>query len=62
MIEKLKEKLEYCSIVIINFMFCFVLYRLLRETVLGIACQMGDQEALDQAYDIFSKWIDGTIR
>uniref|UniRef100_A0A8C1PUR8 Aminopeptidase n=1 Tax=Cyprinus carpio TaxID=7962 RepID=A0A8C1PUR8_CYPCA len=35
--------------------------RLLRETVLGIACQMGDQEALDQAYDIFSKWIDGTI-
>ncbi|XP_016095631.1 glutamyl aminopeptidase-like [Sinocyclocheilus grahami] len=35
--------------------------RLLRETVLGIACQMGDQEALDQAYDIFSKWIDGTV-
>uniref|UniRef100_A0A672S8P2 Aminopeptidase n=1 Tax=Sinocyclocheilus grahami TaxID=75366 RepID=A0A672S8P2_SINGR len=35
--------------------------QLLRETVLGIACQMGDQEALDQAYDIFSKWIDGTV-
>ncbi|RXN06779.1 glutamyl aminopeptidase [Labeo rohita] len=35
--------------------------RLLRETVLGIACQMADQEALDQASDIFNKWIDGTI-
>ncbi|XP_067241856.1 glutamyl aminopeptidase [Chanodichthys erythropterus] len=35
--------------------------RLLRETVLGIACQMNDQVALDQASDIFNKWIDGTI-
>ncbi|XP_051504053.1 glutamyl aminopeptidase isoform X1 [Myxocyprinus asiaticus] len=35
--------------------------RLLRETVLGIACQMGDQEALNQASDIFNKWINGTI-
>lgn len=35
--------------------------RLLRETVLGIACQMEDQEALNQAFDIFNKWIDGTI-
>ncbi|KAF4105637.1 glutamyl aminopeptidase [Onychostoma macrolepis] len=35
--------------------------RLLRETVLGIACQMDDQKALDQAYDIFNKWINGTI-
>ncbi|ROK15851.1 Glutamyl aminopeptidase [Anabarilius grahami] len=35
--------------------------RLLRETVLGIACQMNDQEALDQASDLFNKWIDGTI-
>lgn len=35
--------------------------RLLRETVLGIACQMGDQEALNQASDIFKKWIDGTL-
>ncbi|XP_059422397.1 glutamyl aminopeptidase [Carassius carassius] len=35
--------------------------QLLRETVLGIACQMDDQEALNQAYDIFNKWIDGTI-
>uniref|UniRef100_A0A8C1UI49 Aminopeptidase n=1 Tax=Cyprinus carpio TaxID=7962 RepID=A0A8C1UI49_CYPCA len=35
--------------------------RLLRETVLGIACQMGDQEALSQTSEIFNKWIDGTI-
>ncbi|XP_073690212.1 glutamyl aminopeptidase [Garra rufa] len=35
--------------------------RLLRETVLGIACQMGDEEALKQASDIFNEWIDGTI-
>ncbi|XP_051773959.1 glutamyl aminopeptidase [Ctenopharyngodon idella] len=35
--------------------------QLLRETVLGIACQMNDQETLDQASDIFNKWIDGTI-
>ncbi|XP_067278034.1 glutamyl aminopeptidase [Pseudorasbora parva] len=35
--------------------------RLLRETVLGIACQMNDPEALNQASDIFNKWIDGTL-
>uniref|UniRef100_A0A9J8CVN2 Aminopeptidase n=2 Tax=Cyprinus carpio TaxID=7962 RepID=A0A9J8CVN2_CYPCA len=35
--------------------------QLLRETVLGIACQMGDQEALSQTSEIFNKWIDGTI-
>ncbi|XP_056616985.1 glutamyl aminopeptidase [Triplophysa dalaica] len=35
--------------------------RLLRETVLGIACQMGDQEALNQASDIFNKWIYGQL-
>ncbi|XP_051946265.1 LOW QUALITY PROTEIN: aminopeptidase A-like [Xyrauchen texanus] len=35
--------------------------RLLRETVLGIACQMGDEEALGQTSDIFNKWIDETI-
>ncbi|TRY82201.1 hypothetical protein DNTS_003387 [Danionella cerebrum] len=35
--------------------------RLLREIVLGIACQMDDQEALDQASDIFNKWITGAI-
>ncbi|XP_056125019.1 glutamyl aminopeptidase [Rhinichthys klamathensis goyatoka] len=35
--------------------------RLLRETILGLACQMSDQEALNQASEIFNKWIDGTI-
>uniref|UniRef100_A0A4W4G9V0 Aminopeptidase n=1 Tax=Electrophorus electricus TaxID=8005 RepID=A0A4W4G9V0_ELEEL len=34
--------------------------RLLRETVLGIACQMGDTEILDQASVIFKQWINGT--
>ncbi|KAM3595343.1 uncharacterized protein V6R79_022003 [Siganus canaliculatus] len=37
------------------------LERLLRETVLGIACQMGDPNALGNATDIFNKWINGTI-
>ncbi|KAJ8271605.1 hypothetical protein COCON_G00104640 [Conger conger] len=31
--------------------------RLLRETVLGIACQMGDMGALDQASTLFDQWI-----
>ncbi|KAG1950776.1 glutamyl aminopeptidase [Pimephales promelas] len=35
--------------------------RLLRETILGLACQMNDQEALNQASEIFNKWIEGTI-
>ncbi|XP_062326107.1 glutamyl aminopeptidase [Osmerus eperlanus] len=35
--------------------------RLLRETVLGIACQMGDQEMLSNASAIFSKWITDNI-
>ncbi|XP_036373083.1 glutamyl aminopeptidase isoform X2 [Megalops cyprinoides] len=38
----------------------FALGRLLRETVLGIACKMGDQEALDQASQLFDQWISGT--
>ncbi|XP_076831506.1 glutamyl aminopeptidase isoform X2 [Brachyhypopomus gauderio] len=33
--------------------------RLLRETVLGIACQMDDKEILDQASVIFKEWISG---
>lgn len=36
--------------------------RLLRETTLGIACQMGDQEALNEASRIFDQWINGSIR
>uniref|UniRef100_A0A669AXZ8 Aminopeptidase n=1 Tax=Oreochromis niloticus TaxID=8128 RepID=A0A669AXZ8_ORENI len=35
--------------------------RLLRETVLGIACQMGDQDALDEASRIFDQWISGSL-
>ncbi|KAM3871017.1 glutamyl aminopeptidase [Diretmus argenteus] len=35
--------------------------RLLRETVLGIACRMGDQDALGQASQIFDQWINGTL-
>ncbi|XP_007238065.3 glutamyl aminopeptidase [Astyanax mexicanus] len=35
--------------------------RLLRETVLGIACQMGDEEILTEASAIFKDWIDGTV-
>ncbi|XP_066576726.1 glutamyl aminopeptidase [Amia ocellicauda] len=35
------------------------LTRLLRETVLGIACQMGDQSALDQASALFERWLRG---
>ncbi|AWP16905.1 putative glutamyl aminopeptidase [Scophthalmus maximus] len=35
--------------------------RLLRETVLSIACQMGDEEALNEASRIFDRWIDGSL-
>ncbi|XP_046691804.1 LOW QUALITY PROTEIN: glutamyl aminopeptidase [Silurus meridionalis] len=35
--------------------------RLLRETVLDIACQMGDAEVLAEASAIFKKWINGTV-
>merc|ERR1712002_331120 len=35
--------------------------RLLRETVLSIACQMGDKEALTESSRIFDQWIDGNI-
>ncbi|XP_028251383.1 glutamyl aminopeptidase isoform X2 [Parambassis ranga] len=35
--------------------------RLMRETVLGVACQMGDQEALNEASHIFDQWINGGI-
>uniref|UniRef100_A0A3P8SHS1 Aminopeptidase n=1 Tax=Amphiprion percula TaxID=161767 RepID=A0A3P8SHS1_AMPPE len=32
-----------------------------RETVLSIACQMGDQDALSQASHIFDQWIKGDL-
>ncbi|XP_042357199.1 glutamyl aminopeptidase [Plectropomus leopardus] len=35
--------------------------RLLRENVLSIACQMGDQEALDAASLLFDQWISGSL-
>ncbi|XP_029985493.1 glutamyl aminopeptidase [Sphaeramia orbicularis] len=35
--------------------------RLLRETVLGLACQMGDTLALNEASHIFQDWIDGKL-
>nr|XP_046269552.1 glutamyl aminopeptidase isoform X2 [Scatophagus argus] len=35
--------------------------RLLRETALSLACQMGNQEALNQASQIFDQWIDGSL-
>ncbi|XP_044022060.1 glutamyl aminopeptidase isoform X2 [Siniperca chuatsi] len=34
--------------------------RLLRETVLSIACQMGNEEALNEASHIFDSWINGS--
>lgn len=36
--------------------------RLLRETVLTIACEMGDPDALKEASNIFNQWINETIR
>ncbi|XP_041828234.1 glutamyl aminopeptidase isoform X2 [Melanotaenia boesemani] len=35
--------------------------RLLRETVLGIACQMDDPLALNEASRLFDQWIDGSL-
>ncbi|XP_077588151.1 glutamyl aminopeptidase [Stigmatopora nigra] len=35
--------------------------RLLREVVHSIACQMDDQDALNNASDIFNQWIGGTV-
>uniref|UniRef100_A0AAY4C819 Aminopeptidase n=1 Tax=Denticeps clupeoides TaxID=299321 RepID=A0AAY4C819_9TELE len=35
--------------------------RLLRETVLRIACQMDDQQTLKQASSIFDQWTEGSI-
>ncbi|XP_029972795.1 glutamyl aminopeptidase [Salarias fasciatus] len=35
--------------------------RLLRETVLSIACQMDDQNALNEASRLFDDWIEGRL-
>ncbi|XP_061890860.1 glutamyl aminopeptidase [Entelurus aequoreus] len=35
--------------------------RLLRETVLSIACKMGDPDTLKEASNIFDQWISGSL-
>uniref|UniRef100_A0A3Q4N789 Aminopeptidase n=1 Tax=Neolamprologus brichardi TaxID=32507 RepID=A0A3Q4N789_NEOBR len=54
--------LLYPKFQVITMLFNDVIFcRLLRETVLGIACQMGDQDALNEASRIFDQWISGTV-
>ncbi|XP_020857062.1 LOW QUALITY PROTEIN: glutamyl aminopeptidase [Phascolarctos cinereus] len=36
------------------------LEKLLRTSVLGLACKMGDTDALNKASELFKKWQDGT--
>ncbi|XP_027455517.1 glutamyl aminopeptidase [Zalophus californianus] len=38
------------------------LQKLLRASVLGLACKMRDQEALDNATQLFQQWLSGTVR
>ncbi|XP_045655108.1 LOW QUALITY PROTEIN: glutamyl aminopeptidase [Ursus americanus] len=38
------------------------LTKLLRASVLGLACKMGDQEALENATQLFQQWLSGTVR
>ncbi|CAD7684696.1 unnamed protein product [Nyctereutes procyonoides] len=38
------------------------LTKLLRASVLGFACKMGDQEALNNATQLFQQWLSGTVR
>lgn len=38
------------------------LTKLLRASVLGLACKMGDREALDNASWLFQQWLNGTGR
>ncbi|CAK6432894.1 unnamed protein product [Pipistrellus nathusii] len=37
------------------------LTKLLRTSVLGFACKMGDQEALGNASQLFQQWLTGTV-
>ncbi|XP_069315127.1 glutamyl aminopeptidase isoform X2 [Eulemur rufifrons] len=39
----------------------FALARLLRTSVLGLACKMGDTEALSNASQLFEQWLTGTV-
>ncbi|XP_045676292.1 glutamyl aminopeptidase [Phyllostomus hastatus] len=38
------------------------LTRLLRASVLGFACKLGDKEALGNASQLFQQWLTGTVR
>ncbi|XP_066134744.1 glutamyl aminopeptidase [Saccopteryx bilineata] len=38
------------------------LTKLLRASVLGLACKMGDKEALNNASQLFQQWLTGTVR
>ncbi|XP_053422203.1 glutamyl aminopeptidase isoform X2 [Nycticebus coucang] len=38
------------------------LTKLLRASVLGLACKMGDREALNNASQLFEQWLSGTVR
>ncbi|XP_036887781.1 glutamyl aminopeptidase [Sturnira hondurensis] len=38
------------------------LTKLLRASVLGLACKLGDTEALDSASQLFQQWLTGTVR
>ncbi|XP_054447594.1 glutamyl aminopeptidase [Pteronotus mesoamericanus] len=38
------------------------LNKLLRASVLGLACKLGDKEALDSASKLFQQWLTGTVR
>ncbi|KAL2780749.1 glutamyl aminopeptidase isoform 3 [Daubentonia madagascariensis] len=37
------------------------LTKLLRASVLGLACKMGDREALNNASQLFEKWLSGAV-
>ncbi|XP_012621645.3 glutamyl aminopeptidase [Microcebus murinus] len=37
------------------------LTKLLRASVLGLACKMGDREALSNASQLFEQWLSGTV-
>lgn len=41
---------------------CVCFLRLLRASVLGLACRMQDREALGNASQLFQEWLSGTAR
>lgn len=41
---------------------CVSFLRLLRASVLGLACKMGDSDALNNASQLFQAWLTGTVR